>query len=116
MGIKGRTFGSENYLTYTWKITKYDLENNTEHIGKYFSLKHFNEVNNTKITFSHLQTMRKLGTVGIDFTLEEVKNAKPSSSLYKWGRYNVIQIKEPVMTRIVVNREIEAPIIQSIKI
>ena len=90
--MRGKTFGAicENY--YKWKITVYDVQNDTSFTDKYFSIKHFNEANGTNYNSDHLQKIKKLG----DYTLEDVKKAKASSCLGKYGHLNFEKIREKI--------------------
>ena len=111
---RGRTTGAINCRYYTLKITKYDLENNQVIVGKYCSLTHYNNIHGTNMHFAHLQAIRRLGKLFVDYTLEDVKKAKESSALSKYGIFIVEPIKEEVSTETFTSRHVESPTITNL--
>jgi hypothetical protein len=105
--MRGRIVGSVNEHFYKWRISIYNLDNDTIHIDKYFSIKHFNDTHGTKHNSDHLQKLRKLREKLGDYTIDDVKNAKiktPFSNLAKLGHLKFEKIREPVIySRIVMN-------------
>ena len=96
----GRIVGTVNDNWYKWKISVHDLENDSVHIDKYFSLKHFNDTHGTQFNSDHVQKLRKLRVKLGDYEMEEVKEAKlktPCSVLAKIGHMRFDNIREPVL-------------------
>ena len=101
--MRGRVAGAVTENFYKWKISVYDLESDTIHTDKYFSIKHFNDTHGTKHNSDHVQKLKKLREKIGDYTMDDVKNARiktPCSNLAKLGHIKFEKIREPVLYEI----------------
>ena len=98
--MRGRIVGSVNEHFYKWRISIYNLDNDTIHIDKYFSIKHFNDTHGTNYNSDHVQKLTKLRSNIGDYTMDDVKKARlttPGSVLAKIGNMKFCKIREPVI-------------------
>lgn len=102
---KGKTFGAFSENCYKWEISVIDLETNIETTDRYFSIKHFNDLHDTKYTSDTVQKMRKLREkMGSIIRIEDIKSAQkriPCSVLAKYGHIKFLPINEPVIYELV---------------
>ena len=102
--VQGRVSGGMNDGYFKWQITVHDIETDTKHTAKYFSLRHFNEIHQTHYTADHVQKLKKLKEKIGDFTMEDVRRATKGSVLAKFGHLNFEKIREQVKyERVMVN-------------
>ena len=98
--MRGRTVGSFTDNFYKWQISVHDLDNDSVHTAKYFSIKHFNDTHGTHFNSDHLQKLRKLRFKLGEYTMEDVKQARlktPHSVLAKIGYMRFDKIREEVL-------------------
>lgn len=101
---KGKTFGAFSENCYKWEISVIDLETNIETTDRYFSIKHFNDLHNTKYTSDTVQKLRKLREKMGSIRIEDIKNAQkriPCSVLAKYGHLHFISINKPIIYELV---------------
>tara|TARA_R110000787_G_scaffold283777_1_gene396871 strand:+ start:79 stop:405 length:327 start_codon:yes stop_codon:yes gene_type:complete len=101
--MRGRVVGAFTQNFYHWNISIYDLERDTIHTDKYFSIKHFNDIHGTNYNSDHIQKMKKLLEKIGNFTMDDVRDAKiktPFSNLAKLGHLKFERIREPVIYEI----------------
>ena len=105
--VSGRTCGSITENWYKWKISVIDLETNIETTDRYFSIKHFNDIHDTKYTADHVQKLKKLRNKLGDYTMDDVRKAAiktPFSILAKFGNLRFDKIREPVIYETIITR------------
>ena len=110
--MKGRTIGSITDNFYKWEISVHDLDNDSVHTDKYFSIKHFNDTHGTHFNSDHLQKLRKLRLKLGEYTMEDVKQARlktPHSVLAKIGYMRFDKIREPVIYERTIIKRIVKP-------
>lgn len=103
----GRIVGASTLNWYKWKISVYDLETDIETIGRYFSIKHFNDMHGTNYTSDTVQKINKLHIKFGDYSINDIKQAKiktPCSVLANFGHLTFEKIREPVVYEIIKRR------------
>ena len=103
----GRIVGASTLNWYKWKISVYDLETDIETIGRYFSIKHFNDIHRTNYTANHVQKLKKIRNKLGDYTMDDVRKAAiktPFSVLAKFGHIRFEKIREPVIYETIITR------------
>jgi hypothetical protein len=107
MGNKGRLLGASTLNWYKWKISVYDLETDLETTGRYFSIKHFNDIHGENYTSDTVAKVNKLHIKFGDYSMNDVKKSRiktPCSVLSNFGHLKFEKIREPVIYEIIKRR------------
>jgi hypothetical protein len=94
--VQGRVAGGKNDNYFKWQITVHDKETDNKHTGKYFSLRHFNEIHDTHYTTDTVQKLKKIKEKMGAYTMDDVSKATKGSVLAKFGHLEFEKIREPV--------------------
>ena len=100
----GKTFGAFSESSYRWEISVIDIETNIETTDRYFSIKHFNDIHNTKYTSDTVQKLRKLREKMGNIRIDDIKSARkriPCSVLANYGHIKFVPINEPIIYELV---------------